>query len=155
MWSVPMALTIISQSVQPARYTCSEQTMPAFEDKLVQPGMTLLAHGASINLSPASPMVTVMAVAEVYDRLLDSLLSWYDGSRWIALVLGSVCYLFCSVEQPSRVHMGTTTPLPLPTTDIAELITTSTSDATMEYQFCCSQSHEGARHLRNMVAPCS
>jgi len=72
--------------------------MPAFEDELVQPGMTLFAHGASVNLSPAPPMVTVMAVTEVYDKLLDPLLSWYDGSSLIALFLGSICYLFCSVE---------------------------------------------------------
>ena len=72
--------------------------MPAFEDKFVQPGITLLAHGASVNLSPAPPVVTIMAVTEVYDELLDPLLSWYDGNRWIAWFLGSICYFFCSVE---------------------------------------------------------
>lgn len=96
--------------------------------------MTLFAHGTPINISPAPPMVTVMAVAEVYDKLLDPLLSWYDRSSWVALFLGSICYLFCPVEQPSRVHMGATTTLPLPTTHIAELITASTSNATTEYQ---------------------
>lgn len=107
--------------------------MPAFEDELVQPGMTLFAHGTPVNLFPAPLMVTVMAVTEVYDKLLDPLLSRYDGSNWIALFLGSVCYVFCPVEQPSRVHMGATTSLPLPTTHIAELITASTSSVTTEY----------------------